>query len=293
MAILIEQHSEPGDGVVVHPPIFFDFKSTIRRTGRTLVKNPLRLVDGRYEMDFDDLESKAAVPRNRVLILCNPHNPVGRVWTREELAQVAEICVRHGVFVVADEIHGDFAFPPHRYTPYLSLSDAAADGAAACLSPAKTFNVAGIVDAFVAIPDAGRRDALRAFVRRYHMRKTNVFATEAIEAAYRHGAAWLDEAVAYVHGNVASVRRSLQDADLGVSIVEPEGTYLLWVDFRALGMDAKVLEAFLGRRAGIALSQGYGFGREGAGFARMTIACPRGTVRMALDRLSDAVRSLA
>lgn len=292
ISILIEQHSHEGDGVLVQPPVFFDFKAAIRGTKRTLVKNPLTLADGRYEMDLDDLEAKASEPTTKVLILCNPHNPVGRVWSRPELERVAEICERHGVFVIADEIHGDFAFPPHRYVPYLTASGEAADNAAACLSPAKTFNIAGMVDAMVAIPNETHRDAFRAFTRRFRINKTNVLATAATESAYRDGADWLDEVLAHVRGNVELVRRHLASHDLGVSAIEPEGTFLLWLDFRGLDMDAKELERFLARQAGVALAQGYWFGREGAGFARMTIGCPRPTVREALERLSAAVASL-
>jgi cystathionine beta-lyase len=292
VSVLIEQNSNEGDGVLVQPPVFFEFKAAIRRTGRVLVKNPLRLAGGRYEMDLADLEAKASAPSTRVLILCNPHNPVGRVWTRDELARVAEICDRHGVYVIADEIHGDFAFPPHRHVPYLTVAPAAETAAAACLSPAKTFNVAGMVDALVAIPDPDRREAFQTFVRRYFMNKTNVLAVAAIEAAYARSGAWLDEVLAHVRGNVDLVREHLATHDLGVSVVEPDGTFLLWLDFRALGLDAKRLERFLGREAGVALAQGYWFGREGAGFARMTVGCPRDTVRRALTRLTAALESL-
>jgi cystathionine beta-lyase len=291
VASLIEQHASEGGGVLIQPPVFFEFKSAIRRTGRTLVKNPLRRVGGRYEMDFDDLEAKAADPTTGVLVLCNPHNPVGRVWSREELERVAEICDRHDVFVISDEVHGDFAFPPRRYAPFLTVADAPGANAAACLSAAKTFNVAGMVDAQVAIPNAHHREAFQTFVRRYFMNKTNVMTTAAVEAAYRDGADWLDEVLAYVRGNVELVRQHLASHDLGVSLVEPDGTFLLWLDFRELDMDAKELERFLGRRAGVALAQGYWFGREGAGYARMTVGCPRSTVQHAMDRLTAAIVS--
>jgi len=292
LAVLIEQRSNEGDGVLVQPPVFFEFKAAIRRTGRTLIKNPLLLEGDRYEMDYADLEAKAADPSTKVLILCNPHNPVGRVWSEEELARVAEICGRHGVFVVSDEIHGDFAFPPRRYVPFLTVAAGSGANAAACLSPAKTFNVAGMVDALVAIPDSEQRASFQTFVRRYFMAKTNVLTTAVVEAAYAGGAAWLDEAVAYVQGNVALVREHLAAHDLDVSMIEPEGTFLLWLDFRELGLDAKELERFLAREAGLALAQGYWFGREGAGFARMTVGCPRSTVRVALARLAEAVELL-
>ena len=292
VSILIDQHSNERDGVIIQPPVFFEFRSAIRGTGRRIVKNPLKLVSGRYEMDFEDLEAKAADPNTKVMILCNPHNPVGRVWSEAELARVAATCARHGVFVIADEIHGDFAFAPHRYVPYLTISDEAAHGAAACFSPAKTFNVAGMVDAMVGIPDDRHREAFRSFARRFHINKGNVFAVAATEAAYRDGAGWLDALLDHLRGNVDLVRERLRAHDLGVSMIEPDGTFLLWLDFRGLGLDPKELETFLARRAGLALAPGYWFGREGAGFARMTIGCPRQTVQDALDRLTEAVASL-
>ena len=288
VAVLIQQHSSEGDGVIVQPPVFFEFRQVVRQNRRTVVKNPLKYEGGRYRMDLEDLEQKAADPNNRVLILCNPHNPVGRVWTRQELEEVDRICERHGVFVIADEIHGDFAFPPHRYVPYLSV--AASGHAAACLSPGKTFNVSGVVDAVTVLPDEEQRERFRTFVRRLHMNRTHVFANAAVEAAYRGGGAWLDALLKYLRGNVDLVRRRLDREDVGIELVEPEGTFLAWLDFRGLGLDAKELETFLAQNARVALAQGYWFGREGAGFARMTLGAPRSTVERAVDRIVRAVR---
>jgi cystathionine beta-lyase len=292
VSIFINQHSERGQGVILQPPVFFEFKLVVRANNRRLVKNPLKLVDGRYQMDFDDLERKASDPDNKILILCNPHNPVGRVWTKDELKQVAEICARHAVLVVSDEIHGDFVFPPHRYTPFLSISEEAARSGVACLSPAKTFNMAGMVDAMAVIPSEETRLQFRDFCHRYQTNKVNVFATAATEAAYREGAEWLDALLAYIQGNVALMTRYLAASPLGVSLIEPEGTFLAWLDFRELGLDAKALARFLAQEAGLALSPGYWFGREGAGFARMTIGCPRETLQKALDNLATAVAEL-
>ena len=291
IAVLINQHSDEGDGVILQPPVFFEFRMVVRSNHRRVVKNPLKWVDGRYQMDFEDLERKAADPKNKVLILCSPHNPVGRVWTRAELEQVAEICERHGVFVIADEIHGDFVFPPRSFVPYLSVTDG--ENAAACISPAKTFNISGIVDALAIIPNEVHRRRFHDFAHRYQINKVNVFATAAVEAAYREGEEWLDAVLAYIRGNVDFIRTYLRQQDMGVSLVEPEGTFLAWLDFRGLGLDAKALERFLAQQAGLALAQGYWFGREGAGFARMTIACPRATVARALDNLALAVRRQA
>jgi cystathionine beta-lyase len=242
-------------------------------------------------MDFDDLEEKAADPTTKILILCNPHNPVGRVWTRDELAQAGEICRRHNVLVISDEIHGDIVYPPHQYTPIASISDEMAQCSATCLSPAKTFNVAGMVDAMAVIANDDHRKRFHDFASRYHIRKTNVFALAGIEAAYSHGGEWLDQVLPYLQGNVDFLRSFLHENLPQVKLVEPEGTYLVWLDFRALALDAKALAQFLAQKAEIALNAGYWFGREGAGYARMNIACPRDIVRQGLVRLADAVHN--
>lgn len=290
ISILIHQHSAEGEGVILQPPVFFEFQSVIRSSHRRRVKNPLKLVDGQYRMDFEDLEAKAADPSTKILIVCNPHNPVGRVWTRDELARAGEICLRHNVLLISDEIHGDIVYPPHRYTPVAGISDALARGSVTCLSPAKTFNVAGAVDALTVIADEERRRRFDDFAERYQINKTNVFTSAAVEAAYRHGDAWLHQVLAYLQENVDVLRAHLREHLPEVKLVEPEGTYLVWLDFRALGLDAKVLARFLAEEAQLALHPGHWFGREGAGFARMNIACPRSVLEEALRRLTDAVR---
>lgn len=291
VSILINQHSNAGEGIILQPPVFFEFRMVIKSNNRRIVKNPLKLIDGRYHMDFADLKAKAADPNNKLLILCNPHNPVGRVWTKAELEQVATICERHGVFVIADEIHGDFAFPPHRYVPYLTIANGTDQRAAACLSPAKTFNIPGIVDAITIIPDESARQQFHNFAHRYQINKVNVFASQAIEAAFTDGAAWLDALLLYLQGNVALIKKVLAAKDNKLSLIDPEGTFLVWLDFRELGLDAIELAAFLAQAAQIAVSPGYWYGREGAGFARMTIGCPRETVQRALNNLSSAVNT--
>jgi cystathionine beta-lyase len=264
----------------------------IKSNDRKIVKNPLKLINGQYQIDFDDLEIKASDPSIRVLILCNPQNPVGRVWTRLELERVAEICERHQVFVIADEIHGDFVFPPHQYAPYLTVSETSAQHGAACISPAKTFNISGMVDALAIIPNKTYRQQFHEFAHRYQINKINVFASIATEVAYRDGSEWLDALLVYIQGNVDLIRAHLEKNAIRVSLIEPEGTFLVWLDFRELGLDAMELARFLAEEAEIAISPGYWFGREGAGFARMTIGCPRATVQNALDNLVDAVKKI-
>ncbi len=290
LSILVDQHSNEGDGVIIQPPVFFEFHIVIRKNHRRVVNNPLKLLNGKYRIDFEDLKKKASDPANKVLILCSPHNPIGRVWTMAELKQVAEICKRNNVFVIADEIHADFTLPPHRFFPYLKVADG--ENAASCIAPTKTFNIPGVTDALCIIPNEKYRKRFLEFTGRYHINKVNVFALAATEAAYREGEGWLNELLAYLQENVDFVRKYLHQNDIGVSLIEPEGTFLAWLDFRDLGLDVKMLEKFLAQEAQIALAPGYWFGREGAGFARMTIACPRRTIVKALNNLKLAASKL-
>lgn len=288
LAIAASLFTDEGDGIIVQPPVFFDFYDIIRENRRTLVRNPLILKGGRYEMDFDGLEQLAREPRTRMLFLCNPHNPVGRVWTRAELARLAGICRENGVLVVSDEIHADITFPGHPYTPFASLGKAEAQNSITCLSPAKSFNIAACCSAFTIIPDETRRRAFQAENSRLTVNKNNAFASVAMEAAYREGGAWLDAVLDYLAGNVDLVRQSLARTDKA-DLIEPEGTFLLWLDFRALGLPPDDLTAFLRQRAGWAVTRGQSFGVEGEGFTRLNIACPRTRLEAALQRLDQAL----
>ena len=280
--------TDAGDGIIVQPPVFFDFADIIAENGRRLVESPLVLSSGRYEMDFEGLETCAADPRAKMLFLCNPHNPVGRVWTKTELARLGKICRRHGVVVVSDEIHADITFQDHAYTPFASISQADARNSITCLSPAKSFNIAACCGAFTVVPDKTRRDAFEAENSRLTVNKNNAFASVAMEAAYKNGGPWLEAAMVYIAGNLALVRARLA-AISKVSLIEPEGTFLLWLDFRELGMTPDELTQFLRHEAGWAITRGLAFGDCGAGFGRLNIACPRAALNNALDRLVQAL----
>jgi len=288
LAISAILFSDTGDGVIVQPPVFFDFYDIINENRRKVVANPLILQNSHYHMDFDGLEKIAAAPRNRILYLCNPHNPVGRVWTRDELHRLDDICRRHGVLVVSDEIHGDITFPGHAYTPFASLSAEAAANCITCVSPAKSFNIAACCSAFTIIADETRHNAFQAENSRLTVNKNNAFASVAMEAAYRNGGPWLDAAISYIESNLALVRNTLATLP-GVTLIEPEGTFLVWLDFRALEVLPDDLTIFLRREAGWAVTRGQSFGVDGNGFARLNIACPRTTLKTALERLSDAL----
>lgn len=288
LAMAANCFTNPGDGILVQPPVFFDFADIIAENERTLIENPLILRDGLYEMDFDQLEQCAADPQTRMLFLCNPHNPVGRVWTRQELKRLGEICRRHKVLVVSDEIHADLTFPGHPYTPFASLSAEDAANAIICLSPAKTFNIASCCASFAVVANDAHRRAMQTANSRLNVNKNNAFASVAMEAAYAHGAPWLDAAIDYIQGNLNLTRERVRDIP-GVELIEPEGTFLLWLDFRGLGLVPDDLTRFLRENAGWAITRGIAFGPTGARFGRLNIACPRAQLDVALERLMRAV----
>ena len=288
LAIAAAVFTQPGDGVIVQPPVFFDFYDIIAENERELVSNPLTLRNGQYEIDFDGLERLAAQARTRMLYFCNPHNPVGRVWKRGELERLAEICRRNDVLVVSDEIHADITFPGHPFTPFASLSAADAQNSIICISPAKSFNIASCCSSFTVVADKDKRRAFQAENSRLTVNKNNAFASVAMEAAYRAGGAWLDAALDYIQGNLALVRERLARLP-GVDLIEPEGTFLLWLDFRGLGLAPDDLTAFLRTKAKWAVTRGPAFGDEGIGFARLNIACTRARLAVALDQLEDAL----
>jgi len=280
--------TRPGDGIIFQPPVFFDFADIIAENGRRMVENPLVLSSGRYEMNFDELATCAADPRTTMLFLCNPHNPVGRVWTKAELTQLGAICRQNGVVVVSDEIHADITFQNFPYTPFASISDADAQNSITCLSPAKSFNIAACCGAFTVVSDENRRNALKAENSRLTVNKNNAFASVAMEVAYKDGGPWLDAAIAYIEGNLSLVRARLSDIP-EASLIEPEGTFLIWLDFRQLGLSPSELTEFLRCEAGWAITRGIAFGDSGAGFGRLNIACPRARLERALDRLVQAI----
>ena len=291
LAMATQVFTKKGDGVIVQPPVFFDFYDIIAENNRRLVANPLRLRDGRYEMDFAGLARVAADPNVTMLYLCNPHNPVGRVWTSAELLQLGAICRANGVLVVSDEIHGDLTFPGHHYTPFATLSDEDARNSIICISPAKSFNIAACCAAFSIVSDTNRRAILQAENSRLTVNKNNAFVSAAMEAAYLHGGPWLDAALAYISGNLSLVRSRLSKLN-DVDMIEPEGTFLLWLDFRKLGLSPEPLTSFLRQKAKWAITRGPAFGDEGIGFRRLNIACTREHLTDALDRLDRALEEI-
>ena len=290
IGVLIDQHTQPGEGVILQPPVFTDFKPLIRTARRHPVRNSLALADGRYTMDVADLEAKAADPATRAMILCNPHNPVGRAWTYEELERVAAVCAEHDVLVIADEIHADLVLAPHRFTPFGPVAAAAGARWVAIHGPIKTFGLAGVSDTLLITNDEAIAQRFNHTSSQFHLSRNNVFGIAAMLAAYTSGDTWLDDLLALTASNVAALRDRLTD---GIGLIDPDATYLAWLDFRRLGLDVPELAEWLWRAAGLALSPGHWFGREGAGFARMTVAAPSSAITEALDRLDRAVAELA
>ena len=286
IGMVIEALTEPGDGVIIQPPVFTDFKPLVVNAGRRAVRNALTSDDGRYGLDLDGLAALAADPTTRLLILCNPHNPVGRVWTAAELRAVATICDEHDVFVLADEVHADLALAPHRFVPFGSVAADTAVRWAATHGPIKTFGLAGVCDTLLVTADDELAGRFGARSTQLHLTRNNAFGMLAFEVAYRLGASWLESMLDTVAGNLALLRAGLPG---GVSLVEPEGTYLAWLDLRSLGIPVPELGAWFAQQAGVAVSPGHWFGREGAGFARLTVAARPPVIEQALDGITTAV----
>ena len=291
LAMAASLFTEAGDAVIVQPPVFFDFFDVLNENHREIVKNPLIFEQGRYRMDFKDLENKASDPKTKMIYLCNPHNPIGRVWHEDELRALGDICNQHGVLVVADEMHGDLVFGGNKYKPFASLGPEYAANCITCISPAKTFNIASCCASFTLIADDDMRKVFQVENSRLSVNKNNPFANVAMEAAYANGAPWLKAVISYLESNVELVRNTLSNIN-GIELVEPEGTFLLWVNFNRLGLGLDKLDDFLRNKAKWSVTRGHSFGTEGNGFARVNIACTRAKLETALGNLELAVGSL-
>ncbi len=289
--MLVNVLTEPGDGVIVQQPVYYPFSLAARLTGRKLVNNALIRKEDTYEIDFDDLESKARDPRNKVLIFCNPHNPVGKVWSREDLVRLAEICAANGVFIIDDEIHNDLIMPGYRHTALPTVSPEASRICAYCTAPSKTFNLAGMQLSNIFIEDPAVRGKL-ALAKLMGMSLSQVaISYEACRLAYDKGEPWLEELVRVVDGNAKYVEAFLAEHFPQVRCYPLEGTYLLWADFRGLGLHHKDLERLM-LSAKLFLDEGPMFGRDGRGFERFNLALPRSAVESAMARLLKTWQAL-
>jgi cystathionine beta-lyase len=291
--MLVRTFAAPGEKVLIQPPVYYPFFSAIRQNGAELVSSPLLYEGGRYRMDFDDLEAKARDPLVKMAILCSPHNPVGRVWTPEELRRFGEICGENGVLVVSDEIHSDLIYSGHTFTPFASLGESLAQNAVVCTAPSKTFNLAGLHVSNILIPNSDIRARFQQTLANNGLIGINTFGLVAVEAAYNHGEDWLGQMLHYVEGNLRYLQAFVAERIPQVTVIPPESTYLVWLDCRSLGLDKMALKRLMLDEAKVYLDDGFMFGPEGEGFQRVNIACPRAVLAEALQRIATAVQGLA
>ena len=284
----IRAFTKPGEAVLIQQPVYYPFSSAIRENGRQLVNSPLVLKNGRYEIDFTDFEQQIIRHKVKLFLLCSPQNPTGRVWRREELEAISEICLRHDVIVAADEIHHEFTRPDHPHTVFASLSPATAAHTITCTAPSKTFNLAGLQlsNIFAENPVLCRR--LRQEINAVGYSQPNALGLFASQAAYTYGADWLKALNAYLDENIRRTREFLQKEIPQVQLIEPEGTYLLWLDFSSCGLTDDELDRRIREKAQLWLDRGSIFGPEGQGFQRINIACPWSTLLTGLQRLKTA-----
>lgn len=286
--ILIREFTGPEENIIIQPPVYYPFFDAVRENGRELRYNPLKKVGEDYLMDYDDLENKID-SNTRYLLLCNPHNPVGRVWSREELTRLGEICIRNNIRVIADEIHGDMVFNDRKYTPFASISEEFSRNSITCISATKTFNIAGLQSSFAIFPDKKDCRKFERLLGIFDIKRNNCFSLVAVDAAYREGEEWLEQLLEYLKGNIEFVNDFCRAYIPEIKPNRPEGTYLIWLDCRELGMNDEQLNSFMVNSARVAMDGGLWFGEEGSGFVRMNIACPRAVVREGLERIKRAL----
>lgn len=286
LTLAIEAFSKPGDEVIVQPPVYFPFFDSVKGTGRKMVENPLKLENGRYTFDLEDLKQKIT-PETKLLLLCNPQNPGGMVWTREELEALTAICLENKVLIISDEIHSDLVFEGHKHIPLPTISEEVAQSCVVCMAGSKTFNIAGLTTSFVVIPNKRLLARYERELKVPHLHMGNIFGSVALETAYREGEAWLEQMLVYLQENMQLVRTYLKENLPQVVPMEPEATYLVWLDFNALGLyDEELNERLL--KAGVGLNRGVQFGKQGSGYMRINIGCQRSTLLQALECIKAA-----
>lgn len=289
--LAIDAFSKVGDEIIIQPPVYYPFFSTIKNNGRNLVENPLVEQDGYYYMDLEDLEKKIT-SKTKMIILCSPANPVGRVWTKEELLALTDICKKHNIIIIADEIHADLVYEKGTHTPFYSLSEDAANMSITFMSPSKTFNIAGLFSSLAVIPNKNLMTEFTHAILRASLENLNIFGIEAVIAAYNEGDEWLDELLIHLKGNAEYIKDYLSKHIPEVKMKLTEATYLGWLDFRELGLIGDELNKFLIKDAKLGLNDGRVFGSDGEGFMRLNYACTRKTLEEAMSRLDKAVRNL-
>jgi cystathionine beta-lyase len=290
IAAAVRAFTKEGEAVLLQQPVYYPFREVITDNHRVLVNSPLIQVNGHYEIDFKDFEEKIVQNQVKLFLMCSPHNPVGRVWTKQELLKIGEICLRHGVIVLSDEIHSDFVYDGHHHHVFAGLSPELEKITVTCTAPSKTFNLAGLQISNVFIPNPELRKRFQAAVAAAGYSQVNLMGLVACQAAYEEGRPWLEQLKSYLAENLAYLRAYLQEHLPEIKLVEPEGTYLIWLDFRGLGLTESQLEDLIVNKAHLWLDSGAIFGIDGEGFERINIACPRSILHQALEQLKNAVR---
>ena len=281
--------TKEGDAILIQPPVYYPFARSVVSNERKLVNNPLQYAHGKYSIDFEDFENKIVKNNVKLFIFCSPHNPVGRVWSVDELTRLGDICVKYGVCVVSDEIHADFILKGHKHCVFSNLKPEFADIAVTCTAPSKSFNLAGLQVSNIFIANEDLKRKFEKEIEKVGYSQINQMGLIACQTAYQYGRQWLENLNQYLAGNIAFTRRFLTQKLPQIKLVEPEGTYLLWLDFTGLGLDQKQLENLIVHQAKLWLDSGTMFGIEGQGFERINIACPRATLNQALCQLEKAI----
>lgn len=285
---LILAFTEPEDKIIIQTPVYYPFYKLVTNNNRKLVENPLRFDGEKYQIDFSHLE--ACIDENtKMILLCSPHNPVGRVWTEEELFKLAKICEKHELLIIADEIHSDIVFSGHKHTPFASISPYTANRTITCMAPSKTFNLAGLQGSFLITENEELRKQIEEQLSSQFLQSTNVFAQVAMEAAYREGEEWLEELLSYLENNIQTTKDFLRNNIPQIEFIEPEGTYLIWLNFEKLQMTSAERKKWLISEAQLALSPGIVFGSAGYNFERLNIGCPTEHLITGLERLIKAL----
>lgn len=287
--MILQAYTRLGDKVIVQSPVYNTFNKVILKQGRGIVENPLILKEGKYVMDFNDLENKASDPAARIILICSPHNPVGRVWTKEELVKVAEIAKKTNTLIVSDEIHGDIVYGSHKQIPFAGLDDTLTENVIVMSSPSKTFNVAALYSAYVVIKNKALREQFEVVSSDYHQ-DYNMLGLEALIACYNECDYYVDQQNAYFEKNIAFVKAFLEKEIPEAGWIEPEGTYLLWIDFGKLGLAQSDLIALF-EQAGVRVNSGTNYGAGGSGFVRVNIATQRSVLKEALNRVAKVYQA--
>ncbi len=290
IAFIINSLTSEGDEIIVQTPVYYPFFKTIQSLGRKVVYNPLKYKNGKYSMDYSDLEKKIS-SNTKLMVLCSPHNPVGRVWTKQELEKLANICSDNGILIISDEIHSDLIYPCHLHTPLAKVSNKISESIITLMSPSKTFNLAGFFTSYIIIENEQIRKKIKNALNSFSIHQ-NIFGISALNAAYSSCEYWLEELIDYINNNKLYVQNFLEKHMPEVKLVEPEGTYLLWIDFNGLNLKKEDLDELILKQAKLGMSDGATFGEEGEGFKRMNIACPKAVLEEAMERLFIAYTTI-